>query len=680
MTHTSPFRALSQLINRKPSLPAMCILALGLMLASPFTRTASAYNRLEIILDPALTQETSGNGNGIIEFGESGQVGFRVRNRRHVPVYASYIQVDSDEIGVYTFHPNNEYWTEGEEKIIVVQFDLGCSTSFGLTAHIDMRIDWYVPFVGFGRDTGSGSESIYGLDQGNANNFGYIGPPVSIPDNSETGVDIPLVVDYADTITDIDFIINGSSCTGNSGPPIPGLDHPNVNDLVLKLTSPQGTTVTLIDRPGDSTKTGSNFCNTVLDDDIYNPWIQSITSDGAPYPGTFEPANPLSAFIGEDPNGTWTLNVSDHAATNTGQVNEFSLTITDGSSSCDFLSQKISGRVTKTDGTGLSGVRVYGALTDENGEYITTLLPHGNSYTVSPSKLGYRFNPATRYFSVLDTDSIADFVAIRANFSISGRVIAAGTTMGLSGVTMKLTGDRVINVTTDADGNYTFPNLPASGNYTVTPFLIGYKFTSASRSYSTLSANHTGQDFEATVQNYTVGGVVSLGTAGLKGVTITLSSLTPAGFPTQTVTTNSTGAYSFTDVPSGRNYKVTATKEGYQFLPLNKSLTNLSDNQTAVNFAVKVYSISGRVIKSGTTTGISSVKITLTSPTPAGFAARTALTNSTGNYTFTNLPAGRGYTLKPTKTGFTFTPATRSITNLNKNVPAGAATNFTGSP
>jgi Glycoside hydrolase family 44/Carboxypeptidase regulatory-like domain len=91
-----------------------------------------------------------------------------------------------------------------------------------------------------------------------------------------------------------------------------------------------------------------------------------------------------------------------------------------------------------------------------------------------------------------------------------------------------------------------------------------------------------------------------------------------------------------------------------------------------------VYSISGRVTQAGTSTGIGQVTMTLTSPTPTGFAPRTAQTDSAGNYTFANLPAGRSYTIKPTKTGYTFSPPTRSITNLNANIPASTATSFSG--
>src|SRR5206468_10757606 len=47
-----------------------------------------------------------------------------------------------------------------------------------------------------------------------------------------------------------------------------------------------------------------------------------------PWAGSFIPYSPLSAFNGQNPNGTWTLNVADLAASNTGTVRRYSLIIT----------------------------------------------------------------------------------------------------------------------------------------------------------------------------------------------------------------------------------------------------------------------------------------------------------------------------------------------------------------
>jgi hypothetical protein len=177
---------------------------------------------------------------------------------------------------------------------------------------------------------------------------------------------------------------------------------------------------------------------------------------------------------------------------------------------------------------------------------------------------------------------------------------------------------------------------------------------------------------------YAVSGAVKLGTAGLSGVTLKLTSPTPVGFTPRTFTT-SNGSFSFSNLPAGRTYIITPTKVGYSFTPMSRTYSNISANQPTTNFAAaRSYSISGKVTRTGTTTGIAGVTMTITSPTPAGFTARTAQTNSTGNYTFAGLPASRNYTIKPTKTGYTFNPLMRSITNLSNNVPVGASTSFTG--
>ena len=132
-------------------------------------------------------------------------------------------------------------------------------------------------------------------------------------------------------ISDLNFKFGGTQCTAAAGATTVGLDHTRVGDLSIRLTSPQGTVVNLMSRPGGLSNPGNNFCNTVLDDDdTTRPSIQSISSTGrgAPYSGTFKPANPLSIFDGQNPNGTWTLTVTDSVHGETGSVRTFSLIIT----------------------------------------------------------------------------------------------------------------------------------------------------------------------------------------------------------------------------------------------------------------------------------------------------------------------------------------------------------------
>ncbi|MEL6104393.1 MAG: proprotein convertase P-domain-containing protein [Planctomycetota bacterium] len=78
---------------------------------------------------------------------------------------------------------------------------------------------------------------------------------------------------------------------------------PNVGTLTFTLTAPDGTSITLVD-PADVS--GSNFTGTVLDDSAASP----LSGGSAPYTGSFQPSNALSAFDGVDPNGTWTLGIT----------------------------------------------------------------------------------------------------------------------------------------------------------------------------------------------------------------------------------------------------------------------------------------------------------------------------------------------------------------------------------
>ncbi len=174
-----------------------------------------------------------------------------------------------------------------------------------------------------------------GQPDNDVSRISYTGPAVAIPDSDEDGVDIPINVSGLSNISDFNFSIDGSDCSATAGSTTVGVDHTFVGDLIFKLTSPNGTTVTLISNPGSGAfgSSGNNFCNTVLDDEGDNPSIQAINSSGMPplgppYTGTFKPANPLAAFDGEDPNGTWTLNVSDSFFGDEGNVRAFSLIFT----------------------------------------------------------------------------------------------------------------------------------------------------------------------------------------------------------------------------------------------------------------------------------------------------------------------------------------------------------------
>ncbi len=98
------------------------------------------------------------------------------------------------------------------------------------------------------------------------------------------------------------------------------IQHSYVSDLVVTLRSPAGTTVRLSDRNGLN---GSDFAGTSFDDEAGLP----IGAGSAPFAGAFRPDGRLSTLRGENPNGTWTLEVEDVVLQDDGALHRWGLQI-----------------------------------------------------------------------------------------------------------------------------------------------------------------------------------------------------------------------------------------------------------------------------------------------------------------------------------------------------------------
>lgn len=132
--------------------------------------------------------------------------------------------------------------------------------------------------------------------------FSAGGLPVNIPDRAS--VSVPIVVNQDITVADVNVSLS--------------LSHTYTSDLVIRLTSPTGQTVTLANRRGGS---GDNFTNTLFDDEAAG----TVVTGRAPFTGSFRAEQLLSAFDGRNARGTWTLTVQDAAAQDTGRVTGVSL-------------------------------------------------------------------------------------------------------------------------------------------------------------------------------------------------------------------------------------------------------------------------------------------------------------------------------------------------------------------
>jgi subtilisin-like proprotein convertase family protein len=281
-----------------------------------------------VTLGAVTTTAVGGDGDNFIEPGEGGRITVALTNVGGATALGVSATLTTSAPGVTVTSATSNYPNIGSNgqsanNITPFAFNLastapcGGAINFTLTVNVSNSNDGPQAFT-FSVQTGEPSTTV----------ISYAGPPVPIPANLATTSNIPIVVSgLSGPIGDLNFSIDGSGCSADIGSTTVGLDHTWVGDLIISLTSPQGTTVTLMNQPGGPLNSGNNFCNTVLDDGA-TAFIQAITVAGNPWTGSFQPASPLAAFNGQNGNGTWTLTVTDAVPLDGGNVRAFSLRFT----------------------------------------------------------------------------------------------------------------------------------------------------------------------------------------------------------------------------------------------------------------------------------------------------------------------------------------------------------------
>jgi len=136
-----------------------------------------------------------------------------------------------------------------------------------------------------------------------------------IPDNSRDGVKDTINIFEPTYITDLDVALD--------------IRHSWIGDLVVTLTHHDtGKMVILLDRPGyPANPLGCDRDNidTFLDDQITLPAENKCTGSPAAIAGIYLPAEPLSEFIGDSMQGSWTLTVYDVVSNSTGKLDGWCL-------------------------------------------------------------------------------------------------------------------------------------------------------------------------------------------------------------------------------------------------------------------------------------------------------------------------------------------------------------------
>jgi len=144
----------------------------------------------------------------------------------------------------------------------------------------------------------------------------FAGTGGKIPDNNATGLSATIAAGgLGNRLWDADVAVS--------------IRHPNPSELELYLTAPSGKRIDLVKRlSSQGTARADLFDGTTFDDQAGMPVslvsplppsgtaLTAVTPDGA-----------LAQFMGDDPNGAWTLTVADRVAGNTGTLDAWSLTL-----------------------------------------------------------------------------------------------------------------------------------------------------------------------------------------------------------------------------------------------------------------------------------------------------------------------------------------------------------------
>ncbi|MGD8786088.1 MAG: hypothetical protein PVJ60_01585, partial [Phycisphaerales bacterium] len=210
---------------------------------------------------------------------------------------------------------------------------------------------------------------------------------------------------------------------------------------------------------------------------------------------------------------------------------------------------------------------------------------------------------------------------MRVTYTISGST-------GVGGVTMKgLPGNPV----TDAGGNYSV-TVDYGWNGTVRPELPGYTFNPPYKNYPKVTSNQS-QDYIATIEQFTISGIVRMNGAPMEGVVI-------EGLP-GAPTTGSDGTYK-ASVPYDWGGMIIPIKDGYVFTPGNNSYASVTRDMPNQNYtgALVTYEISGSVGAEGVVMN--------------GLPGNT-VSDRDGNYSVA-VKFGWSGIVRPEKDGYTFEP------------------------
>lgn len=251
---------------------------------------------------------SGGNGNGVVDVNECNDLTIHLMNTGTSPAMGITAVLSTTTPEVTVTQPNSTYPdlapTASAPNDVLFKFytspnfQCGGNIDFTLTVNTTSDGTFVFPFT-----IGSGTP-------GGFTRFDGAGA-IPIPDLS--------------TITST---VTVTGLTGKIGQAVLSLqvDHTYDSDLQAHVTHPDGATnVQLFTHIGGSGDNFGTFCDDAFRTTFDDSASTSIWAGTPPFSGLFQPQQPLSSVNTLDPNGTWTLSISDDTALDTGTLNCWSL-------------------------------------------------------------------------------------------------------------------------------------------------------------------------------------------------------------------------------------------------------------------------------------------------------------------------------------------------------------------
>jgi len=165
---------------------------------------------------------------------------------------------------------------------------------------------WDVSIVNAGGGGGGGGGVPCGSDETDEGCFVAADNPQGVSAVNPTTTSTVTVAGVGTHLRDVDATI--------------AITHTFSSDLDVTLTSPAGTTIVLTTDNGSFND--DVFFGTIFDDDALTPVTDFAYTNGVTAT-PLVPEGAMAAFYGEDPNGVWTLTVTDDAGGDDGLLEDF---------------------------------------------------------------------------------------------------------------------------------------------------------------------------------------------------------------------------------------------------------------------------------------------------------------------------------------------------------------------